>query len=193
MKISRVNLKTYPRILLLALLATCLITPFSSSQPMVLQTKVFLSQSAVHPGEKIGLALKLEIAPGWHINAPEQFDEFLIPCALEISEAPDYRVVEYYYPPPERGKFSFSEAELTYFVGEVYLGVLLEVPATVRPGKVKIKGSFTFQACDDRSCIAPETLPLEAEIEVVPPSQPVSRLHPEIFSQIKFKTAEKAG
>ncbi len=161
------------------------------SQPKVVQTALFFSRSAVHPGEIVGLAVKLDITPGWHINAPEQADEFLIPCSLEIPTSPDYQVIEYYYPPAERGKFSFSETELPFFVGEVYLGVLLQVPAAAKSGKIRIKGSLTYQACDDRSCLAPESLPLEAEIEVVPTDQKTTEINAEIFTHIQFKLKQK--
>lgn len=156
-------------------------------QPEVVQAKLFLSRDGVHPGEIIALALKLEIAPGWHINAPEQIDPFIIPCSLEISESPDYQTIDNYYPPAERGKFPFSENELAFYAGEVYLGVLFKVSDNIRPGKIKIRGHLTYQACDDTSCLAPETLPLEAELEIVSPEQPTKEINSEIFAQIKFR------
>jgi thiol:disulfide interchange protein DsbD len=193
MKAKKIAIIALPRFWLL-LLSTAMIFLagwISSAQPKVLQTKLFLSRQAVHAGENIALALKLEIAPNWHINAPGLTDEFLIPCSLEVSDTANYHVLEYYYPPPEKGKFPFSEQELTFFAGETILGALLEIPATVSPGKIKIQASFTYQACDDRSCLPPETRPLEAEIEVVPPDQPTEELNPEIFSQLKFSRTKK--
>lgn len=157
------------------------------SQVKVVQTKLFLSKDGVHPGETVGLALKVEIAPGWHINAPEQIDPFLIPCSFEISESSDYQAIDNYYPPAERAKFSFSENELAFYAGEVYLGALLKISDNVPLGKIKIRGSLTYQACDDTSCLAPETLPLEAEVEIVSSEQPTKKINSEIFAQIKFR------
>ncbi|MCX7975354.1 MAG: protein-disulfide reductase DsbD N-terminal domain-containing protein [Candidatus Aminicenantes bacterium] len=166
--------------------------PFAAGdQPKVVQTKLFMSKDGVHPGETVALALKLAIAPGWHINAPEQVDIFLIPCSFEVSESSEYRLIDKYYPPAERGKFSFSENELAFYAGEIYLGVLLEISARAKPGKIKINSSFTYQACDDRSCLPPETILLEVEIDVVPFEKSTKEINSEIFAHMNFKKGKE--
>lgn len=178
-------------ILIIGLVMVLVLPLYLGGQPKVVQVKLFLSKDGVHPGETLALALKVEIAPGWHINAPEQVDPFIVPCSFEVSESFTYRLIDRYYPPAERGKFSFSENELAFYAGEIYLGLLLEISAKAQPGKIKINSSFTYQACDDNSCLAPETVPLEAEIDIVPYEKKTKAINSEIFSHIKFKKGEE--
>jgi DsbC/DsbD-like thiol-disulfide interchange protein len=162
---------------------------FSSagSQGEVLDVKTHLSQDGVHPGGVIDVAFLLDILPGWHINGPELADQFLIACTLMIEENGTVEVVEIYYPVPETRVYSFSEVELQVYEGKVVLGARIKVGDATPQGKIMLKASFLYQACDEVSCMAPETLELETPFHVVPASTEIKQINQDIFSQIKFR------
>ncbi len=153
----------------------------------VLDVKTYVSQDGVHPGGTIDVAFLLDILPGWHINGPELADQFLIACTLMIEEDETVEVLELYYPVPETRAYSFSEVELQIYEGKVVLGARVRVVDAIAQGKNILKASFLYQACDDRSCMAPETLEFEIPFQVVPASKEVKKINQEIFAQIKFR------
>lgn len=152
----------------------------------VVTVKTFISQDGVHTGEDIDVAFLLDILPGWHINGPELADQFLIACTLMIDEDDTIEVAEIYYPVPETRAYSFSEVELQVYEGKVVLGARIKVGDTIPQGKNILKASFLYQACDDMSCMAPETLEFEIPFQVVPASTEIKQINQDIFSQIKF-------
>jgi len=162
---------------------------FSSeaSDGEVLDVKTYISQDGVHPGGVIDVAFLLDILPGWHINGPELADQFLIPCTLMIEEDDNVEVEEVYYPVPETRVYSFSEVELQIYEGKVVLGARIKVGDAIHHGENTLKASFLYQACDDVSCMAPETLEFEIPFQVVPASTEIKQIHKDIFSQIKFR------
>lgn len=153
----------------------------------VVAVKTYVSQDGVHAGETIDVAFVLDILPGWHINGPVAADQFLISCTLGIDENDAIEVVEIFFPDPETRSFSYSEVELQIYEGKVVLGARVKLGKTVPLGEAVVKASFLYQACDDRSCMPPETLEFAIPIQVVPTSKEIKPINEEIFSQIKFR------
>lgn len=165
------------------------LTGFSSAwtEGEVVAVKTYVSQDGVYPGETIDVAFVLDILPGWHINGPALADQFLISCLLQIEEEGPVEVLEFYYPEPETRAYSFSEEELQIFEGKIVLGARVKVGESIPQGKNALKASFLYQACDEMSCMAPETLEFEIPFQVVPASKQIKTVNEEIFSQIKFR------
>ena len=153
----------------------------------VIDVKTCVSQDGVHPGGIIDVAFLLDIIPGWHINGPELADQFLIACTLIIDEDDTVEVLEIYYPVPETRAYSFSEVELQVYEGKVVLGARIKVGDAIPMRKNLLKADFLYQACDEMSCMAPETLEFEIPFQVVPASKEIKQINQEIFSQIKFE------
>ena len=153
----------------------------------VVKVQTFLSQDGVHPGGAIDVAFLLDILPGWHINGPELADQFLIACTLLIEEEDTVEVLEIYYPAPESRVYSFSETELQIYEGKVVLGARIKAAESILQGENILKASFLYQACDEVSCMAPETLEFEIPFQAVPVSTEIKTINPEIFAQIKFR------
>jgi len=153
----------------------------------VLDVKTYVSHDGVYQGGIIDVAFLLDIIPGWHINGPELADPFLIACALMIDEDDTIEVLEICYPVPETRAYSFSEVELQVYEGKVVLGARIKVDETIILGKNMLTASFLYQACDEMSCMAPETLEFEIPFQVVPASKKIKQINQEIFSQIKFR------
>ena len=173
----------------IALCCVLFLMGFSSagSEGEVLDVKTYTSQDGVYQGGVIDVAFLLDILPGWHINGPELADQFLIACTLMIEEDDNIEVEEVYYPVPETRVYSFSEVELQVYEGKVVLGARIKIGDVMPQGKNMLKASFLYQACDDISCMAPETLEFEIPFQVVPSSAEIKQINQEIFSQIIFR------
>ncbi|MFQ6069450.1 MAG: protein-disulfide reductase DsbD domain-containing protein [Candidatus Aminicenantales bacterium] len=152
----------------------------------VVALKTYLSQSAVHPGKSFRVAFKIDIAPGWHINAPEPGDEFLIPSELFFEEDETVEVLKLHYPEPGRESFAYSQQELLVYRGEVFLAAEIRVKKDVSLKKHVLKASFIYQPCDSRTCMPPKKLEIKIPFSVVPSSKKVKQINEKIFSKIKF-------
>ncbi len=90
--------------------------------------------------------VRLEIAPGWHVNANPASSEFLIPTEV----AGQVRSVR--YPPGELVRLAFADDELAVYTGEVVL--------TAEAAAIATAVGLTYQACNDRRCLPPVSLEL---------------------------------
>ena len=177
-------------IVLFSLLSLFFLSSFPSIEARedeIITVKTFISQDGIHPGTHFQVAFLINIIPGWHIYAPELSDEFLIPSELIIDENDDVQVLKLYYPGPKSEKFDYSDTELQIYDGEVIFSALFKVSDGISQKGHILKAQLLYQACDDRSCLPPNTLDLEIPFKVVPLSQRVNEINKKIFSKINFK------
>lgn len=165
---------------------------FGPGQDVVTEMKTFLARDAVHPGETFKAALRLSIGPDWHINANPVNDDFLIPTTLEFGEDRNFMVVNTIYPPPLPARFEFSESEVYVYAESALIGVLVKAGDMVLPGTYILRGALTYQACNDSSCLPPETLSVEFEVKVVDFETLTGAVNAEIFSRIRFDKRDQA-
>jgi DsbC/DsbD-like thiol-disulfide interchange protein len=179
------NNKTIPAIIGMILLLG--FTAISEGQSDIVDIKTFISKNGVHPGETFKVAVLVKISPGWHIHANELSDQFLIPTELLFEENEKIKVTQFHYPEPKLEKYEYSESELEVYDGEILLGALVKTSSALKPGKYTLKGELDYQACDNRSCLAPKKLEFEIAFESVPLSKKMEFINKNIFSKLNFK------
>ena len=182
----RKNLKVIP-LIIFGLFSLYGYTNTSTGESEIIKIKTFISKNRVHPGETFKVALLVKITPNWHIHAHELSDEFLIPTKLIFEEKEKIEVTDYYYPEPKAEKFEYSESELQIYDEEVILGALIKASHELQLGHHKLKGKFSYQPCDDKSCLPPKKIEFEISFEVVPLSQETEDIHKDIFLKLDFK------
>jgi thiol:disulfide interchange protein DsbD len=107
-----------------------------------------------------------------------------------MADDPDFEVVEIYYPRGRRARFSYSEAELVVYEGETVLGALVKAKPALSAGPRVLKGSLSYQACNNESCLPPKEIAFEVAVPVAVSGQGVE-VHPEIFGKLKFRALQK--
>ncbi|WP_172600440.1 DUF255 domain-containing protein [Sulfurivermis fontis] len=106
------------------------------------------------------LRLELEIAPGWHINAHQPLQEYLIGTRLTLAGAASaWRLGPIAWPQPKVTRLGFQKEPLAVYEGRLRLDVPLERGETEEGGIAPLE--LRLQACSDRICLAPETVRLQ--------------------------------
>ena len=100
------------------------------------------------------LRVILSIKPGWHINARKPLQDYLIATQISLSDKKLSHVV---YPPAMLKKLSFGQQKLALYENQVTVHATL--PEELKEKSV-IKIKVQLQACNDKHCLAPETLTL---------------------------------
>ncbi|MDX1577754.1 MAG: thioredoxin family protein [Gemmatimonadota bacterium] len=119
---------------------------------------VALDRESYAPGQRARLAVRLTIEPGWHTNSHEPTYEYLIGTEARFETpagwpAPD----EPTYPPGEMKTFGFAPEPISVYEDEVFVRSEIAVPEEAEPGTYPIRTTVTYQACDDKMCLAPVT------------------------------------
>jgi hypothetical protein len=116
----------------------------------------------------------VRIRPGFHVQANPAADEFLVPLTVDLPERPPVRVGLPVYPAGRPHRLRGAVTELSTYEGVVTVRVPLRVDGEtgeVRDEVVALAGSLRYQACNDRVCLRPSTVPLRLVVRV-PARQP---------------------
>jgi thiol:disulfide interchange protein DsbD len=149
----------------------------------VVKARGHVSADGVRPGDKFKVAVAVEIAPGYHVQAHVPSDEGLIATEAAFEPPAGIRVNQPKYPAPKYEKFEFSEGkEYAVHDGTVYIAADAEADGSLKPGPATIRARVTVQACDDKTCLAPSDLELEIPVNVIAAGQPVKETNAEVFA-----------
>jgi len=76
------------------------------------------------------------------------------------------------YPEGEEIRVAFADEPLAVYSGEVKIAARLVLEAGAEAGPRVARVNVRYQACNDKKCLAPTTLPLELALRVEPPVKP---------------------
>ncbi len=130
-----------------------------------LDLSTYPSDAAVSPGTRFTLALEIMPKRGMHVYAPGANNYRVI--SLNIAPQPHVRTMPLRYPPSEIYNFAPLNERVPVFQKPftLLMDVIPEATAEARKAfagtkELVISGTLEYQACDDKLCYNPVSLPL---------------------------------
>jgi hypothetical protein len=117
-------------------------------------------------GQRIALLLDIDLKPRMHVYAPGV--QGYIPVEFKLAESPAFTPHPMEYPASK--ELHLKAINETAAVYEDRVRIIQEITfaeeARIKPlldsaGALTIEGTFRYQACDDRVCYLPQTVPLK--------------------------------
>jgi len=135
--------------------------------------RAWISTEDYRPGQRITLSLDVSLPRKVHVYAPGVAD--YKPVALTLAESKGFQPDATVYPPSKTVALAAIHERVPEYEGEVHIlqTVTLGNAQQVEPlldgnRQLAIEGQFSYQACDDRQCFVPETVPLKWTVKVLP-------------------------
>jgi len=148
----------------------------------VLQPQAYVSLQPVPRGHAFEIAVVAKISPGFHINAHEPSEEYLIPTKIQAELPPGISLVETTYPRGVMRAFRFSKTPLRVYEGSFTVKMKLRAESAAPLGSKKIGLTIGYQACNQDACLPPTKIPATAELEIAEVDTPARPANTGIFS-----------
>lgn len=149
---------------------------------------LILSQSSVAPGGELELAVVIEISPRFHLYSVQEDDaDFAVISAQVVASDPEaakLRGVTIDQGSDPVGQPHLDDIlgiELNVIQGTAIYRRVIAIDENASIGTVPIRVELTYQACDDRQCLQPQTVTLETTLEISADLEP-QQLHSDVFS-----------
>ena len=149
----------------------------------IVTAKALSSVDKIKAGGEYWLAVVMEIATPYHINANEPGDEFMIPTALEMNEIPGVTIGKILYPKPITKKFAFSDNPLAVYQGTQTIFFSVKISSDYKEKEWTLEGRVTYQACDDNNCLPPGEAGFSLKIPLANCCGKVESINKEIFDK----------
>lgn len=141
---------------LLVLGALCLAAPLRAAESKV---SLALRPAVAARGTATDLTIEAIVDDGWHINAHQPNQKFLVPTNLTLRVPDGVTTGEVSYPSPGAKTFAFAgDVKLLVYEGLLALHTMVQVPAEFRGDALPIEAILRYQACDDTTCLPPTSV-----------------------------------
>jgi DsbC/DsbD-like thiol-disulfide interchange protein len=149
------------RIILVTALAAQLISPAPKpGHATILPSPAEVNGTA---GGKLALFVDVAPKPGIHVYAPGSKD--YIPITVKLTAPPEVKVGKVAYPKSET--MTFADEKVPVFQKPFRLTQDVTLDKSAKAGStVKVSGTVSYQACDDRVCYPPESSPISWTVVV---------------------------
>ena len=131
------------------------------------------SDATAAPGRRVSLTVRVTPGPKIHVYAPGQ--QGYLPVGLRIDSNAAFRTHPLVYPPSRVFEFVPLKEKVQVYDKpfglrqDITLSLSADVRQRATAGEtLTITGAFDYQACDDKICYRPETLPLEWKLKLTP-------------------------
>jgi len=148
----------------------------------VLQPQAYVSIQPVPRSHAFEIAVVAKISPGFHINAHEPSEDYLIPTKIVADLPPGVALVETTYPRGVMRAFRFSKTPLRVYEGSFTVKMKLHTASAAPLGPKKIGLTIGYQACNQDACLPPTKIPATADLEIAEADTPTHPANPGIFS-----------
>src|SRR5215472_11610457 len=148
----------------------------------VVKPEVYASLDPAGRGSSFQIAVVMKIRPGFHVNAREKSEQYLIATDLKAQLPAGFSSGEVVYPKGKLETFTFSKKPLNVYQDTVILRMPVTASTSVPLGEQRIPLKLRYQACSTELCLPPATLSIEAVVNMAASDSAAKPAHQEIFS-----------
>lgn len=139
---------------------------FAQREEPIVTVKVIPSADMFKPGQTYDLAIELTIRSPYHINSDQPTEDYLIPVTVDFTPKKGITFGKVIFPPADMRKLELSENPLSIYEGKVQIKTSVALAADFKEKELLIDGRIGYQACDNRSCLAPTDVAFSRKIAV---------------------------
>ncbi|MDQ6701458.1 MAG: redoxin domain-containing protein [Acidobacteriota bacterium] len=137
----------------------------STAQGKQLSLSTSASTSTIATGAHVALVVDIDLKPGMHVYAPGVQGYLAIDWQQPDSDAA--KALPVAYPAPKKLRLEAIDETVPVYLGQVRLvrDIAIASDAKVKPlldadGQLTVQGTLKYQACDDKKCYLPDSIPL---------------------------------
>ena len=128
--------------------------------------RVTAPKIVAHPGKNSVINVAIEVKNGYHIQAHEVRDEFIVPTTLEINGDPQIIIETIVFPPAKKFRLEGAEKDLDVYDGSFEIKVFFKAQNKAQKNSFPLNGKLTYQACDSMRCFSPRVIDFSIIVEV---------------------------
>jgi hypothetical protein len=147
----------------------------------VISPAVYVSTEPAARGVPFELAVVFKNRPGFHVNAREKSEDYLIATDLRAEIPAGFKSGAVSYPKGELHTFTFSKKPLNVYQGIVTVRMPLTALRSATLGAQEIPLKLRYQACSTEICLPPVTIDLQASVNIAATRSAAKPAHTEIF------------
>ncbi len=124
-----------------------------------------LSQIPVRPGNRFSVIIDVDLKSAMHVYAPDVQKYRQISLTFEKQKQLWFHKPE--FPEPEKLRLEAIKETVAVYKGCIRILQDVTLSHRYRKKSITLSGKFEYQACDDKTCYAPASVPVTLTVDVV--------------------------
>lgn len=150
----------------------------------VVAPTAYVSYDPVARGTSFQVAVVMKIKQGFHVNARQVTEDYLIPTDLRAEVPVGFKIGDIVYPKGTLQTFAFAkDTPLNVYTDTVTVRLPLTALASAAVGPQHLAMKLKYQACSQEICLPPVTKDVDATINVVAAQSAAKPANAEIFAK----------
>jgi len=128
------------------------------------KARIALSNASAISGQRVGVIINFDIAPGWHIYGkplPEEYTPTTVTFDKDLLSAQNLD-----FPKPTPVKFDLLGETLPVYQGRFKAVGDILLREKLMPGEHRLSGTLSFQECNDNLCKMPQQVRFEIPLRI---------------------------
>ncbi len=158
------------------------VQPADASGKHKASASVYLAADRLTPGKPTAIAVVIDIAEGWHLNANPPKPDFVIPTELSLESKLGTTLQNVRYPSGMEFRVEGFDVPLLVYEHQVTLIGELTPPAAAAGQSDELTLTLSYQACNDQICTQPMRIRLSGTASIATPAEPGKAINERVFS-----------
>lgn len=185
--------KLHRALLIALILLSAFLAYPSAPQAATVRVEVVRPRSTYPAGASYPVEFLVRVDKSWYIHGTGAGKEGLIPTRLNFDDSPGVKVEEIRFPAPEKKRFPYAKTSVEVLFGEFRVRGTIVVSSEAGPGERSLKGTLSFQACSDTSCLPPAKVPVVLSLNITSPAPGPGTERPPILGKGDAPAAPVVG
>jgi DsbC/DsbD-like thiol-disulfide interchange protein len=128
------------------------------------RAQIALSKASAFGGQRLGVVVYFDIAPGWHVYGkplPEEYTPTTLTFDTDLLSGQKLD-----FPKPKPVKFELLGETLPVYQGHFEAAGNIVLRPKLAPGEHLLGGTLSFQECNDNLCKVPQQLRFEIPLRI---------------------------
>ncbi|MEZ6123870.1 MAG: protein-disulfide reductase DsbD family protein [Planctomycetaceae bacterium] len=150
-----------------------------------LKVKIFPYYNKLPQDGKCIVAIELQVAEGWHINANPADPDFLVPTTIELKTDQKVKLKEVRFPKSHKLKVEGSDQPYHVYDGKAIAYGLLVLSETGASEFAELEFRVRFQGCNSTQCLPPDLVVMKGKLPLAAADEELKRVNNEKFPKVK--------
>lgn len=164
-----------------------LLTSLLFAEAPVVSAMIINDNIQIEAGNEFEITIDLQIKDTWHINSSKVLDDYSIPTKISIENKHDFVLKSVRYPQGEIVPISWG-GNMSLYQGKISIVANIQASETLNEGNHDLKINVAYQACNNATCMSPESLTTKLEVKII---EPELSTQTEEIEALKTQSSEK--
>lgn len=169
--------------------ATSGFQPNSTERP--LKVKIYSFYNKLPVNDKCLVAIELDIAKGWHINANPANPEWMKATVVTLKTKHDIKLSKIKYPKHHKLPVEGSPDPYYVYDGKAIVYGLLDIKNLTPEEPVELEFHVNFQGCNSDQCLPPDSIVMKGKLPVAAVGETLQKVNAEKFPKPKKKAEQR--